>query len=382
MARVTPPDTSIGMAPPAGHRLGHLVGRHVVEQDEVGAATAWPRRPARGCRTRPRPPRPATGPGPARRPRRSRSGGGGCPSPGRRRRGCPGGWPRRPPGRPPSPGPAARGRLAGVADPAPGTRRVDVGPGEGGDPRQVAEEVEAERSPVRIERSGPVTVPKRCPAARASPSAAAQVTVTAGSSWAKTSVAGAVPASTPATRATKWPVPMASAGMRAVEVRSPSTPRSSARARPTASRMAVIGGSRSPLTAHAPTRRPPPVPASGGPAPKWTIRSRGWRGSGKSSRWWHPRDSCRSAAADDDRPGDADQRPQLGGARPPPGRPLPAARGRRGRPSRAAATTAAARPRASPAPSRSTPAKVVMSRWSRSRSPPRPTGVHEGVLPP
>src|SRR5438309_5563424 len=106
----------------------------------------------------------------------------------------------------------------------------------------------ADRSPVRTDRSGPLTVPSRWPAASVSPSAAAQVTVTAGSSWANTSLATAVPARTPDARATKCPVPAASAGMSAVEVRSPRTPRSSARARATASRTALTGGSKSPVT--------------------------------------------------------------------------------------------------------------------------------------
>ena len=58
----------------------------------------------------------------------------------------------------------------------------------------------AVRSPVSTDRSGPVDLAERtCPAPSVSPSAAAQVTVTDGSSWAKTSVATAVPARTPAT---------------------------------------------------------------------------------------------------------------------------------------------------------------------------------------
>src|SRR5581483_50938 len=82
-----------------------------------------------------------------------------------------------------------------------------------------------------------------------------------------TSVATAVPASTPGTRATKCPTPRSPAGMRAVDVRSPSTPRSSSSARRTAWRMAPTGGSKSPLTAspfplrHRRGRRDPHPPA-------------------------------------------------------------------------------------------------------------------------
>ena len=58
----------------------------------------------------------------------------------------------------------------------------------------------AVRSAVRMEASGPATVPMVVPAATASPSSARQSTPTAGSSWAKVSVAQRVPASTPSLR--------------------------------------------------------------------------------------------------------------------------------------------------------------------------------------
>ena len=57
----------------------------------------------------------------------------------------------------------------------------------------------AVRSPVSTEAIGPLTVPTVDPAATASPSAAAHVTATEGSSCANASVAQAVPASTPST---------------------------------------------------------------------------------------------------------------------------------------------------------------------------------------
>ena len=61
----------------------------------------------------------------------------------------------------------------------------------------------AVRSPVSTEAIGPLTVPTVDPAVTASPSAAAHVTATEGSSCANASVAQAVPASTPSTRGTK-----------------------------------------------------------------------------------------------------------------------------------------------------------------------------------
>ena len=84
---------------------------------------------------------------------------------------------------------------------------------------------------------GPLTVPITASAATASPSLAIQLTSTAGSSWAKVSVAHRVPASTPLRRGTKSATVVAPSG-RSAEVMSPSGARSSAKASATAERTA------------------------------------------------------------------------------------------------------------------------------------------------
>ena len=99
------------------------------------------------------------------------------------------------------------------------------------------------RSAVRIDASGPATVPMVVPASTAAPSSTDHATSTAGSSWAKASVAQSMPATTPGLRTTKAAVAASSGGNRA-DVRSPSGVRSSAMARATASRTAWGGGCR------------------------------------------------------------------------------------------------------------------------------------------
>ena len=151
----------------------------------------------------------------------------------------------------------ARRGLAGVPDAgrAAGRGRVDEARGEGGDAREVAEEVErgALAGEDRRQRPGrPCRSPS--PAATASPSAAAQATSTRGSSWAKVSVAQAVPASTPSARGTKSATAVAPAGSSA-EVRSPSGVRSSASARATASRTAWSEGRPQPRSLACQARR-------------------------------------------------------------------------------------------------------------------------------
>ena len=100
----------------------------------------------------------------------------------------------------------------------------------------------AVRSPVRIGANGPSTRPMTAPGSTAAPSASCQRTSTSASSWANVSTAHAVPATTPAWRATNEATARASAGTSAA-LRSPSGVRSSASAACTAARTTWAGGS-------------------------------------------------------------------------------------------------------------------------------------------
>ena len=119
------------------------------------------------------------------------AGPGGCPSAGSSRRGCRGGWPRRRPAPPPSQAAQAGGGLAGVPDPGahPRPRPRHEAAGEGGDAREMAEEVEGgalageDRAP-----AGPRPCRRSCPPRPASPSAARHRRTTAWSTWRNVSV--------------------------------------------------------------------------------------------------------------------------------------------------------------------------------------------------
>ena len=97
-------------------------------------------------------------------------------------------------------------RLAGVPDACATARRVgrgvDEAAGDGRDPERWQRKLSAVRSAVRTEASGPSTVPRTSPGATRSPSADPSTARRPASTWRKVSVAHAVPASTPCSRAT------------------------------------------------------------------------------------------------------------------------------------------------------------------------------------
>src|SRR3954452_1321231 len=133
-------------------------------------------------------------------------------------------------------------------------------------PERWHRKLSALRSPVRTERSGPDTSPTFVPAATASPSSSSHCTRTAGSTWANTSVAHAVPASTPTPRATTSTAARASVGTSAA-VRSPSGPMSSANALATSVRTAWTGASKWLML-------PAPAPAARGRTARPPAKSR------------------------------------------------------------------------------------------------------------
>ena len=118
-----------------------------------------------------------------------------------------------------------RARLPGASAAASTKRRVNVAI-----PERWQRKFSEVRSAVRIDASGPSTVPMTSRASTVSPSVARQWTTTELSTCAKASVAHAVPASTPRLRGTNEARPC-SPGSSSAAVMSPSGPRSSASAR-------------------------------------------------------------------------------------------------------------------------------------------------------